>query len=153
MKLAREIDELGSCEKWWRAMLSLFPGSVKLAKEIEESAASAVVGSGMLSHPKTSCAGGEGTEERVMTSHTETCESCEVTSVEEGHDVVCVTVFSEPSRYVISKETFVTRCVDVCVLSVVAKDTVSAVLSVVAEDTVSATVQLAQAASRPRNAR
>ena len=32
--------------------------------------------------------GGEkDTEERVMTLHTETCESCKVTSVEEGHDV------------------------------------------------------------------
>ena len=28
----------------------------------------------------------EGTEERVLTSHTEMCEVCEVASVEEGHD-------------------------------------------------------------------
>ena len=41
-------------------------------------------------------------------------------------------------------ETFVTRCADVCVLSVVAKDTVSAVLFVVATDTKSAMVKLAQ---------
>jgi len=31
--------------------------------------------------------GEEDTEERVMTSHTEMCEDCEVTSVEDGHDV------------------------------------------------------------------
>ena len=31
--------------------------------------------------------GEEDTNERVMTSHTEMCEDCEVTSVEEGHDV------------------------------------------------------------------
>ena len=44
---------------------SVFPRSVKLAKEIEESAVSAVVGSRMLSHPKTSsrdCSGSEGTD-------------------------------------------------------------------------------------------
>ena len=35
--------------------------------------------------------GAEDTDERVMTSHTEMCEDCEVTSVEEGHDVERVT--------------------------------------------------------------
>ena len=35
--------------------------------------------------------GAEDTDERVMTSHTEMCEGCEVTSVEEGHDVQRVT--------------------------------------------------------------
>ena len=39
--------------------------------------------------------GTEDTDERVMTSHTEMCEGCKVTSVEEGHDVERVTVRSD----------------------------------------------------------
>ena len=41
--LARDIDELADHDKLWRAMHSLSSSYVKLAKEIEESAASAVV--------------------------------------------------------------------------------------------------------------
>ena len=37
----------------------------------------------------------EDTDERVMTSHTEMCQGCEVTSVEEGHEVERVTVRSD----------------------------------------------------------
>ena len=39
--------------------------------------------------------GTEDTDERAMTSHTEMCEGCNVTSVEEGHDVERVTVRSD----------------------------------------------------------
>ena len=39
--------------------------------------------------------GKEDIGERVMTSHTEMCEGCEVTSVEEGHDVERVIVRSD----------------------------------------------------------
>ena len=35
--------------------------------------------------------GAEDTDERVMTSHTEMCEGCDVTSVEDGHGVDLVT--------------------------------------------------------------
>ena len=39
--------------------------------------------------------GVEDTDEGVMTSHTEMCEGCEVTSVEKGRDVERVTVRSD----------------------------------------------------------
>ena len=42
--------------------------------------------------------GGEDTDERVMTSHTEICEGCEVSSVEEGHDVERVIARSESGK-------------------------------------------------------
>ena len=51
--LAREIDEPADHDKLWRAMLSLSPGCVKLAKEIEESAVTAVISSGLPSYLKT----------------------------------------------------------------------------------------------------
>ena len=44
--------------------------------------------------------GTEDTDERAMTSHTEMCEGCEVTFVEEGHDVERV-----PVRCDVVKET------------------------------------------------
>ena len=72
--------------------------TVKLAKEIDEPDIGQPTAECQLMTPSerrlvTRCelrpvqGGEEDTEERVMTSHTETCESCEVTSVEEGHDV------------------------------------------------------------------
>ena len=72
--------------------------TVKLSKEIDEPDIGQPTAECQLMTPSerrlvTRCelrpvqGGEEDTEERVMTSHTETCESCEVTSVEEGHDV------------------------------------------------------------------
>ena len=40
-----------------------------------------------MDEPRPVKDGAEDTDERVMTSHTEMREDCEVTSVEEGHDV------------------------------------------------------------------
>ena len=70
--LARKIDEPAKHDTLWRAMLSLSSGCVMLAKEMEESAASAVIGSGLPSYPKLSsrdCAGCEGTEACLGVAH------------------------------------------------------------------------------------
>ena len=40
-----------------------------------------------MDEPRSVKDGAEDTNERVVTPHTEMCEDCEVTSVEEGHDV------------------------------------------------------------------
>ena len=73
--------------------------TLKLAKEIDEPDISKPTAECQLMTPserslftqgcelQTVQGGAEDTDERVMTSHTEMCEGCEVTSVEEGYDV------------------------------------------------------------------
>ena len=97
--LAREIDELADHDKLWRAMLSLSSSYVKLAKVIEESAASAVIGSGLPSNSNTSsrdCCW-EGQRHRgVSWRRTLRVREVEITFVEEGYNVACVIVLPEP---------------------------------------------------------
>ena len=81
VKLAKEIDELDISQPTAECHLMAWPYKRRLVTRRDE--LPPVQG------------GTEDTDERVTTSHSEMCDGCEVTSVEEGHDVERVTARSE----------------------------------------------------------
>ena len=81
VKLATVLDELHIGQSTAECLLMVLPPRRKLTTRRDE---------------LWSVQGGtEDTGERVMTSHTDMCEGCEVISGEEGHDVERVTVRSD----------------------------------------------------------
>ena len=56
-----------------------------------------------MDEPQSVKDGAKDTDECAMTSHTEMCEDCEVTSVEEGHDVERVTAQSDETACILNQ--------------------------------------------------
>ena len=81
VKLAKVLDELGIGQPPAECLLMVLSSGRKLVTSRDEL--------------RPVQGGTEDTDELVMTSHTEICEGCEVTSVEEGHDVERATVRSD----------------------------------------------------------
>ena len=81
MKLAKVLDELDIGQPPAECLLMVLSSRRKLVTSRDEL--------------RPVQGGTEDTDERAMTSHTEMCEGCNVTSVEEGHDVERVIVRSD----------------------------------------------------------